>query len=270
MTDQNPQAFIDALKQQIANAPDGIDTSPLEKAIAALEAAEPSSPIDDDRVKIWFLLDRSGSMGHLVEDVIGGFNQFVTEQAAKPGKARLTAVQFDGTDPFEVIFDAHRVTRVPALTSTIYQPRGVTPLYDAIGLLIARADDRIVDRNTRNRPVEDQLVIVFTDGLENASREFDRAQVFDLIKDRTDQHWTFVFMGANQDSYGEGHKMGLVDGNVQDYDATGESVAHAFVSMSRASGEYRDKSRVRRHADKDQFFGGLKEAEEALRRKKNR
>ena len=270
MTDQTPQAFIDALKQQVTNAPDGVDTSPLEKAIAALEAAEPSSPIDDDRVKIWFLLDRSGSMGHLVEDVIGGFNQFVTEQAAKPGKARLTAVQFDGTDPFEVIFDAHRVTQVPALTSTTYQPRGVTPLYDAIGRLIARADDRIADRKTRNSPVEDQLVIVFTDGLENASREFDRAQVFDLIKDRTDQDWTFVFMGANQDSYGEGHKMGLVDGNVQDYDATGESVAHAFVSMSRASGEYRDKSRLRRRADKEQFFGGLKEAEEAGAKKRRR
>jgi len=79
-----------------------------------------------------------------------------------------------------------------------------------------------------------------------------------------------VFMGANQDSYGEGHKMGLVDGNVQDYDATGESVAYAFVSMSRASGDYRDKSRLRRHADKEQFFGGLKEAEEAGAKKRRR
>jgi Mg-chelatase subunit ChlD len=270
MADPTLQALIDGLKQQIANAPEGLDTSALEKAVAALKAADLSSTIEDERVKIWFLLDRSGSMGDVAEDVIGGFNQFVTEQAAKPGKARLTAVQFDGTDPFEVIFDAHRVTQVPALTSTTYRPRGMTPLYDAIGRLIGRADDRIADRKTRNRPVEDQLVIVFTDGLENASLEFDRVQVFDLIKDRTDQDWTFVFMGANQDSYGEGHKMGLVDGNVQDYDATGESVAYAFLSMSRASGEYRDKSRVRRHADKDQFFGGLKEAEEALRQKKNR
>jgi len=270
MSDPTTQAFIEGLKQQIANAPDGVDVSQLEEAITALEAADLNRPADDERVKIWFLLDRSGSMGHLAEDVIGGFNQFVTEQAAKPGKARLTAVQFDGTDPFEVIFDAHKVTQVPSLTSTTYQPRDVTPLYDAIGRLIARADDRIADRKSGNRPVEDQLVIVFTDGLENASREFDRAQVFDLIKDRTDQDWTFVFMGANQDSYDEGHKMGLVDGNVQDYDATGESVAYAFASMSRASGEYRNKSRVRRRADKQQFFGGLKEAEEALRRKKTR
>ena len=209
-------------------------------------------------------------MSHLAEDVIGGFNQFVTEQAAKPGKARITAVQFDGTDPFEVIFDAHRITEVPALTSTTYRPRGVTPLYDAIGRLIARADDRIADRKTRNRPVEDQLVLVFTDGLENASREFDRAQVFDLIKDRTDQDWTFVFMGANQDSYGEGHKMGLVEGNVQNYAATPDNIKVAFSSISRASVEFRNKNRPQRVRDREDFFGHVKEAEEAGAKKRRR
>ena len=93
MSDPTTQAFIEGLKQQIAKAPDGVDVSQLEEAITALEAADLKRPADDERVKIWFLLDRSGSMGHLAEDVIGGFNQFVTEQAAKPGKARLTAVR---------------------------------------------------------------------------------------------------------------------------------------------------------------------------------
>ena len=113
-------------------------------------------------------------------------------------------------------------------------------------------------------------MIVFTDGLENASQRFDRTQVFDLIKSRMDDDWVFVFMGANQDSYAEGRKIGLAGGNVQDYAATPESVDLAFASMSRATGEFRSKTRSQRVTDKERFFGDVKEAEEALRRQKNR
>jgi len=262
LTNKETTAFIESLRQQLAAAPDGVDTSALVAAINALN--EP----DEERVKIWFLLDRSGSMQHLTDDVIGGFNQFLVDQSSKPGKARMTAVQFDGQDPFEIICDAQRVAKIPALTSDTYWARGVTPLYDAVGTLIERADARLARRAKEGRPVEDQLVLVFTDGLENASRRFERAQVFDLIKERMDTDWTFVFMGANQDSYAEGGKIGLATGNVQDYAATPESVGAAFGSMSRATGEFRGKNRRQRVADKEAFFGGVKEAEEALRNKK--
>ena len=83
-----------------------------------------------------------------------------------------------------------------------------------------------------------------------------------------DADWTFVFMGANQDSYAEGGKIGMTTGNVQDYAATPESVGAAFGSMSRATREFREKNRRQRIADKEQFFGGVKEAEEALQNKK--
>ena len=255
MSGDETHTFIDNLNKQLANAPEGVDTSGLTDAMKKL--TDPG----EEWVKIWFLLDRSGSMQGLTEDVIGGFNQFVNDQAAKPGKARLTTVQFDGGDPFEVIIDAKRISKVPALTSDVYQPRGVTPLYDAVGRLITTADQRITSREERELPEEDQLVIVFTDGLENASREFGRSQVFDLIKDRMDAGWTFVFMGANQDSYAEGHKIGLVDGNVQNYAATPESIKVAFSSVSRASVEFRNKGRLQRNQDREDFFGGVKEAE---------
>ena len=180
MTNTDTNAFIDILRQQLTNAPEGVDTSALAAAINALASPE------EERVKIWFLLDRSGSMQHLAEDVIGGFNQFLTDQAAKPGKVRMTAVQFDGQDPFEVIYDAQHVTNIKPLTSDTYSARGVTPLYDAVGTLIERADARLVKRAKDGCPLEDQLVLVFTDGLENASHRFDRAQVFDMIKNRMD------------------------------------------------------------------------------------
>ena len=225
---------------------------------------------DRDRVKIWFLLDRSGSMASVAEDVIGGFNYFLAEQAAQAGECRMTVVQFDSEDPFEVIAAGKKPADVPELNDSVYQPRGLTPLYDAMGRLIKRADDRIARRAKAEKPVEDQLVVVFTDGLENDSQRYDRPRVFELVKKRQDENWTFVFMGANQDSYIEGDKIGLDDGNVQNYAADSDNIAMAYQSMNRATNEFRGKSRSQRIADKADFFGGLKEAELEMMRRKNR
>lgn len=258
MKTSNTETFIESIRRRLAEAPEGIDTSAVVVALEAL--AGPA----EERVKIWFLLDRSGSMAHLTADVIGGYNQYVTDQAAKPGKARLTLVQFDGTNPFEVVHDARRIGNVPALNGDIYSPRGTTPLYDALGLMIRRADARLSERAAAGRSVEDQLVIVFTDGLENASRQFGRSEVFDLISTRMNDGWTFVFLGANQDSYAEGARLSVGAGNVQNFASTPDSFQMAFQSVSRATSEFRSKSRYQRVTDSEQFFGGTKEAEEAL------
>ena len=225
---------------------------------------------DRDRVKIWFLLDRSGSMASVAEDVIGGFNYFLAEQAAQAGECRMTVVQFDSEDPFEVIAGGKKPADVPELNDSVYQPRGLTPLYDAMGRLIKRADDRIARRAKAEKPVEDQLVVVFTDGLENNSHRYDRPEVFELVKKRQDDGWTFVFMGANQDSYTESDKIGLDDGNVQNYAADSDNIAMAYQSMNRATSDFRGKSRSQRIADKADFFGGFKEAELEMLRRKNR
>ncbi len=272
MNTANPEPFLETLRALLAHAPDTLDTSTIEAAIEALATsnapATPDTPAtpEEERVKIWFLLDRSGSMDALTGDVIDGFNQFCTEQAAKPGRARLTAVQFDDADPFEIVVDACRIGKVPELSGDVYEARGLTPLYDAIGLLIERADTRIRRRARRNRPAEDQLVIVFTDGYENASRAFNQQTVAKLIQDRKDQEWTFVFMGANQDSYLSGGKISLDEGNIQNYDHTPRGVSTSWESASRATREYRSKSRHRRSAERERFFGDRKEAEEEIRR----
>jgi|TARA_B100001971_G_C18087454_1_gene481717 Mg-chelatase subunit ChlD len=225
---------------------------------------------EQNRVKIWFLLDRSGSMAPVAEDVIGGFNHFLTNQADQAGECRMTVVQFDSEDPFEVIAAGKKPGDVPELNHSVYQPRSMTPLYDSMGRLIKRADERIARRAKAEKPAEDQLVVVFTDGLENDSRRYDRPEIFELVKKRQDEDWTFVFMGANQDSYAEGAKIGLDDGNVQNYSSDSDNVALAYESMNRATSDFRSKPRSQRIADKADFFGGLKEAEQEMRRSKNR
>ena len=100
MKHSDTTAFIAAIQKQLANAPDGVDTSALTAALEAIANPE------EERVKIWFLLDRSGSMQHLAGDVIGGFNQFLADQATKPGKVRMTAVQL--RSPAPVLKDKER------------------------------------------------------------------------------------------------------------------------------------------------------------------
>ena len=258
MTNDNTPTFLADLRRTLAEAPDGVDVSAITAAIEAIE--NPS----EAQTKIWFLLDRSGSMQSLTGDVIGGFNQFLAEQASQPGQARMTVVLFDGNNAFEVVVDAKTIAEVAQLTQGTYWARGVTPLYDAVGDLIERADQRIADRAKAGKPTEDQMVLIFTDGYENASSRYDRARVFDLIKKRQDDDWTFVFMGSNQDSYGEAGKVGFVGGNVQNYDSTSAGVTQAFAEFSRGASSFRSKPSRQRIADKERFFEDIKAAEEAM------
>lgn len=258
----NNSTYCNQLRKLIAEAPDGLDVAPLKLALTAAESA--ASDETGERTKIWFLLDRSGSMQGLTDDLIGGFNQFLLDQQAKSGRAKMTVVLFDGQNPHEVIVDSVRIGDVPELTRGTYQARGMTPLYDALGTLIEQADARVTRRATNDRPAEDQLVLVFTDGMENASRRFARARVFEMVQQRQEDGWTFVFMGANQDSYATGRGLGLADGSVQDFVASPASVKASFAEFSRGTSSYRGKSRPQRHRENRDFFEGQKLAEEAL------
>ena len=237
-------------KQQPEGRQTQPDTSPVP---GGGELVEPRTA----PVHVSFLIDRSGSMHGLEGDVVGSFNVFAAEQRGRPGECTLTLIQFDSEDPFELVHDAVPVREVPALTVERYRPRGATPLLDALGRLVERADARLrgVDGE------EDQIVAVFTDGLENASRRWSRKRLFDAITERKRRGWTFVFMGANQDSYAEAGRLGFDDGSVQDFRADGQGVRAAFGSFSRAVGEHRGagyRERLRRKRD---FFAGRKEAE---------
>ncbi len=220
-----------------------------------------------DAVHLSMLLDRSGSMSGLVSDVIGGVNAYLADQATLPGTCTVTTAQFDSVDPFEVLADDLDVHEVPELTSEVYHPRGCTPLYDAIGSLIDRADHRLGTRAAAGLPPDDQLVVIFTDGLENASHRWDRSAIFERIEARKAAGWTFVFLGANQDSYAEGEGLGLGAGSISNWEASERGVDLAFTSLRRASRSYRAKPLRERRAATDDFFEGVKEAEEPRRGK---
>ena len=237
----------------------------LANRIAGTSAQAGEPRLDDENgntpVHISFLLDRSGSMAQLADAVVSGYNEFVRSQQRGAGECSLTTVQFDSEDPFEVLVADANIAQVTPWFDGQFQPRGMTPLFDAIGSLLDHAEGLERQRASRGLAPRDQIVVVFTDGLENASRRYAPDVVFRRIEELKAVGWTFVFMGANQDSYATGDALGLDAGNVSDWDASPAGARLAFRSFDRASHSYRDKDRNARLRQREDYFEGIKEAE---------
>jgi len=206
-------------------------------------------------------------MSSIADDVVGGLNAFLADQREAGPDARLTLVQFDGQDPNEVILDGTPIARVPPLAPEEYQPRGNTPLLDATGLLAARAAEEQAVRTAAGEPVEDIVFVTITDGHENASREFTLDDVRKLIADKEERGWTFVFLSAALDAYGEAMALGYDRRSVQGWAGDKAGAALMFHSLSASATERRRKLASSESFDRGDFFEGEKPAEEDRRRK---
>jgi ADP-ribosylglycohydrolase len=226
----------------------------LARRLAAGPGATTTVPAGDGNADIWFLLDRSGSMASIAEYVVAGFDGFFASQRAEAGDATVTVVQFDDMDRHDVIVDAKPIAKVASIGDR-FEPRGMTPLYDAIALLLDRAERHGGDD-------ADQLVVILTDGHENASREWTHQRLFRRIAKLRDRGWTFVFLGANQDSYAVGDQMAMPAGNVSNFRPDAAGVSATYAGLDRTVREWRGKQRHQRRRDADQFWGDRKEAEE--------
>ncbi len=185
---------------------------------------------------ITVILDRSGSMASIADDVVGGLNTFLQEQQKAKGEATFTLVQFD--DEYEVVHAGVPMADVPLLAPSDFQPRGSTALLDAVGRTIVELDRRLAGAPPERRPAR-VIVVVQTDGFENASREFTREKVFALIQEREKATprkdapvWEFVFLAANQDAIAEGGQMGFTADKAVDFDADGGSVLSMHQMLS--------------------------------------
>ena len=215
-------------------------------------------------VHLYVLLDRSGSMTSMADDVIGGFNRLLADQQADGADARMTLVQFDSEDPQEVLADAVPMAEMLPLDNTTFVPRGGTPLLDATARLLATATARAATLASVDQ-TEEVMIVSITDGHENQSREQSLQSVRSLIDDRTEAGWTFVFLGAAIDVYGEAGGLGVSGGNTQSFAASPVGTRMAFDSLSRSTASMRGKVRRGEQLLKDDFFEGEKPAEEHRR-----
>jgi hypothetical protein len=186
--------------------------------------------------EIAFILDRSGSMQPLQEAAVAAFNAFVKAQLDVPGDARLTLVQFD--DAYEVHVAARPVQEVPGLTAATFVPRGSTALLDAIGRTITDTTRRLAALPPAEQPGQ-VIFAIFTDGEENASREYTARHISDLIRlHRTEKGWEFLFLAANQDAIASAGALHMdaqlsasVSFSVQGMKSTGGAMARKVRAM---------------------------------------
>lgn len=157
-----------------------------------------------DYTYIGLILDRSGSMASIKEDMEGALNTFIEDQKKVPGRCDVSLVQFD--DVVENVFLHKPLYDVQKIVLT---PRNMTALYDAIGKTINTLGEYFKRLPEDQRP-EKVLIVTITDGHENHSREFSHSQIKDMITHQTDKYgWQFTFIGANQDAIMTGTGLGV-------------------------------------------------------------
>ncbi len=168
-----------------------------------------------------FILDRSGSMGGLESDTIGGFNGMLLKQKNEEGEANVTTVLFD--DQIEIIHDRFPMKAVKPLTEEDYYVRGCTALLDAVGSTVMKTEN-IQKRLPDEMKAENVIFVITTDGLENASQEYSVKMVKQMIERNQEKGWQFLFLGANIDAVEEAEKIGICKSHAASYRNDGRGV----------------------------------------------
>ncbi len=181
---------------------------------------------------IIFLLDRSGSMRGMEDDTIGGYNSYLEKQRNSKCNCKITTILFD--DQYEVLKMREDVNKVKDITRDEYYVRGCTALYDAVGKTINSLEKSVKDNKV--------LFVITTDGLENASREYNRASIKELIKKHS--NWEFVYLGANIDSYAEGSSIGIKRNNIANFTKSKKGTADMFEALDYATESYKCTSSI--------------------------
>ena len=189
------------------------------------------------RTDITLILDRSGSMKPRRDEVIRSVNDLLAEQRAVPGKAKISLVQFD--HEYDAVYRGVRLGDAPDLTAETYEPRGTTALLDAVGRTIRDAEDRL-ERRALKRKAKGKdpspprvLVVVITDGLENASTDHTLEGVRrEIARLEADSNWSFVFLGAGLDAFAQAGGMGMRSQRSMRMGRSGQAWSRSMAVMS--------------------------------------
>lgn len=199
--------------------------------------AQPVPEAPDARTFIAVVLDRSGSMSSIRDDAIGGFNAFIADQKALPGEASLLLAQFD--HEYEIVYDALPLAEVAPLTPESFVPRGHTALFDALGRTLNDVAARVARLPPADRPSR-VIVVVITDGRENASREFTLAMVRELIMARRGvDKWEILFLSTTEEALEQARVAGIDGGSSATFASTGRGTRDMFRRVSRSIGASR-------------------------------
>jgi len=184
-----------------------------------------------DFVNIRIVLDRSGSMGSAVKETIDSINTFIEEQKNEKVNGSITISTFD-SGSIEVPIKNVLIKDMGILDYAFLDPRGSTPLLDALGLAINEHGNHNIKEN------EKKSLVIVTDGRENASREYTNESIKKLIEEKTNEGWLIVYLGADHDAFSQSRGIGI------DYEKTlNYSKQDSVDAMRATSRKVRDYSR---------------------------
>ena len=169
------------------------------------------------------ILDRSGSMGGLESDTIGGYNSMLKKQREEDGEVLVSTVLFD--DRSEVLYDRVPLEKMPQMTEKEYYVRGCTALLDAVGGAIRHIGNVHKYAREEDRP-EKTIFVITTDGLENESREYSYGRVKKMVEQQKEKYgWEFLFLGANIDAIETAGRFGISADRAANYNSDREGTA---------------------------------------------
>lgn len=211
---------------------------------------------------IFILLDGSTSMGSIRGETVDGLNAFVEKQPKSgPNSKTLISVSVFKSNWSKLELDDIRtnvdVSEWKPISKNEYNPNGWTPLFDAITTTVPAVNKFV--QTSPNPPAV--LFVIVTDGENNRSSST-KQQVAALIKEmETDQKWTFVFLGANQDAFSEGSGMGISAGNTRGFVAG--AVHDAFASVGDVAASYTLSNTAMRSTNKSAKYATMDSFAEA-------
>ena len=178
------------------------------------------------------ILDRSGSMGGLESDTIGGYNSMLKRQRETAGEVLVSTVLFD--DRSEVLYDRIPLRKMPRMTEEDYYVRGCTALLDAVGGAIHHIGNVHKYAKEEDRP-EKTIFVITTDGMENASRMYTYDCVKKMIERQKKKYgWEFLFLGANMDAVGTAARFGIAEDRAANFHSDHEGTALNYDVLAEA------------------------------------
>lgn len=158
---------------------------------------------------IFVLIDGSASMWGEEQDIASHLNSTLEVIAKKQKEGDNRPIQvsvLSFSEGFTEIIPNTRLTKEgPRLDPCLLESQGETALYDAVGRTV---DDLHVLSDTS---LKDIIIIVATDGRDNASKLYDATRVRKTVANHRDQGVTFIYIAAGEDALVAGVEMGLCE-----------------------------------------------------------
>jgi hypothetical protein len=187
-------------------------------------------------------------MSAIEDETKEGFNAFLTDQRAESGTATVSLYEFDST--VELVYQNRLIEDAPVLDADNYSPGGSTALHDALSRAVAETSE-LIDAVAAPEQPENTIVVVLTDGKENAS-DTTAPEVREQVEHRRDgQEWEFLFIGANQDAALTAEEMGMDESKSLNMAHDGEGTRDAYRSTSESISRARQEGETGGFTEED-------------------